>query len=95
VVRLRYAPPMDPSYIPPCAYQCRVVVQGISPLIWRRPLIRNDMLLATLHAALQISFAWSDEHLHASRIHGTEDGGARLGGPSFDKDCIAQPFPRK
>jgi Plasmid pRiA4b ORF-3-like protein len=77
---------MDPSYIPPCVYQFRVVVQGISPLIWRRLRIRSDMSLATLHAALQIVFAWSDEHLHAFRIHGKEYGCTRPGGPSFDVD---------
>ena len=72
---------MEPSYIPPSVYQFRVVLQGISPLIWRRLLLRSDMSLATLHAALQIVFAWSDEHLHAFRIHGKEYGCTRLGGP--------------
>jgi hypothetical protein len=43
---------MEPSSIPPNVYQFRVVLQGISPLIWRRLLIRSDMSLATLHAAL-------------------------------------------
>jgi hypothetical protein len=41
-------------------------VQGISPLIWRRLLIRSELSLASLHATLQIVFAWSDTHLHAS-----------------------------
>jgi Plasmid pRiA4b ORF-3-like protein len=63
-----------------------VVLQGISPLIWRRLLIRSDMSLATLHAALQSVFAWSDEPLHAFRIHGKEYGCVRLGGPHFDAD---------
>ena len=56
---------MEPSLIPSTIYQFRVVVQGISPLIWRRLLIRSDMSLATLHATLQIIFAWSDAHLQA------------------------------
>ena len=77
---------MEPSLIPSTIYQFRVVVQGISPLIWRRLLIRSDMSLATLHATLQIIFAWSDAHLHCFRIHGKEYGSARLGGPSFDAD---------
>jgi Plasmid pRiA4b ORF-3-like protein len=55
---------MEHAFTPPNVYQFRVVVQGISPLIWRRLLIRSDMSLATLHAALQIVFAWSDVHLH-------------------------------
>jgi hypothetical protein len=85
-VPLRYAPPMEPLYIPPSVYRFRVVLQGISPLIWRRLLIRSDMSLATLHAVLQIAYAWSDEHLHAFHIHGKEYGCARVGGPSFDDD---------
>jgi|Tabmets5t2r1_1033131.scaffolds.fasta_scaffold24623_3 hypothetical protein len=77
---------MEPSCIPPSVYQFRVVLQGISPLIWRRLLIRSDMSLETLHAALQIVFAWSDEHLHAFRIHGKAYGCARLSGPHFEDD---------
>jgi hypothetical protein len=83
---------MDPSYIPPCVYQFRVVVQGVSPLIWRRLLVRSDMSLATLHATLQIVFAWSDVHLHSFHIHGREYGSARLGGPSFDIDARHVPL---
>jgi hypothetical protein len=83
---------MDPSYILPCVYQFRVVVQGVSPLVWRRLLVRSDMSLATLHATLQIVFAWSDVHLHSFHIHGREYGSARLGGPSFDIDARHVPF---
>jgi hypothetical protein len=43
---------MQPSCIPPCVDQLRVILQGISPLIWRRLLIPSDMSLAILHAAL-------------------------------------------
>ena len=78
---------MDPSCIPPCVYQFRVVVQGISPLIWRRLLIRSDMSLATLHAALQIIFTWSDTYLHSFHIHGNTYGNPRLGGPHVDVDA--------
>ena len=61
---------MQPLCSLPNAYQFRVVVQGISPLIWRRLLIRSDTSLATLHAALQTVFAWSDTHLHSFHIQG-------------------------
>jgi hypothetical protein len=50
-----------------------VVVQGIGPPIWRRLLIRSDMSLATLHAALRIVFAWSDSSLHPFHIHGNRE----------------------
>ncbi len=77
---------MEPSLLPSTIYQFRVVVQGISPLIWRRICLCSDMSLATLHATLQIVFAWSDVHLHAFRIHGKEYGSTRPGGPSFEVD---------
>ena len=77
---------MEPSCIPSNIYQFRVVVQGISPLIWRRFSICSDMSLATLHTTLQIVFGWSDVHLHTFRIHGKEYGCARVGGPHFEDD---------
>ena len=60
---------MEPTLTPLNIYQFRVVVQGISPLIWRRLLVCSDMPLATLHATLQIVFAWSDVHLHYFTFH--------------------------
>jgi hypothetical protein len=91
-VPLQYAPPMEPSSIPPCVDQFRMVLQGISPLIWRRLLVRNDMSLATLHAALQVVFAWSDTYLHSFHIHGQEYGIPRLEGPHIDGDARHVPL---
>ena len=39
---------MEHVCTPPNVYQFRVVVQGISPLVWRRLLVCSDMSLATL-----------------------------------------------
>jgi hypothetical protein len=83
---------MEQIPFPPNVYQFRVALQGISPLIWRRILLCSDMSLATLHATLQIVFAWSDMHLHAFRIHGKEYGSTRPGGPSFDVDPCQVPL---
>jgi Plasmid pRiA4b ORF-3-like protein len=83
---------MGPSYIPPCVYQFRVVVQGISPLIWRRLFVLSDMSLATLHAALQVVFAWSDTYLHAFHIHGKAYSTPRLDGPHIDGDARHVPL---
>jgi pRiA4b ORF-3-like protein len=55
-------------------YQLRIVLRGISPLIWRRVLVPSNITLAHLHTILQILFAWSDEHLHSFHIHGREYG---------------------
>ena len=83
---------MEHAFTSPHVYQFRVVVQGISPLIWRRFLIPSDLSLATLHATLQIVFAWSDVHLHHFCIHGKEYGCARVGGPSFADDLRQVPL---
>jgi hypothetical protein len=83
---------MDPSCSLPNVYQFRIVVQGISPLIWRRLLIRSDMSLAALHAALQVVFAWSDTYLHAFRIHGKVYGTPRLDGAHVDVDARHVPL---
>jgi Plasmid pRiA4b ORF-3-like protein len=59
-------------------YQLRVVLRGISPLIWRRLLVRSDSTIAELHRTLQVAFGWSNEHLHRFVIHGREHGAERL-----------------
>jgi hypothetical protein len=63
-------------------YQLRIVLRGISPLIWRRVLVPGKTTLAHLHTILQILFAWSDEHLHSFYIHGKEYGSG--GAPTHD-----------
>lgn len=67
-------------------YQFRVVLVGISPLIWRRLLVQSDTTLADLHLVLQIAFDWSDDHLHQFLIHGKRCGESRSGGISFVDD---------
>ena len=70
----------------PNIYQLRVVLLGISPIIWRRLLVRGDSTIADLHDILQISFGWSDDHLHRFLIHGKQYGVAYLGGITFRDD---------
>src|SRR5713101_8361547 len=55
-------------------YQLRIVLRGISPLIWRRLLVRSDTTLAQRHLVLQLLFDWSNEHLHHFRIFGKDYG---------------------
>jgi len=58
----------------PDIYQLRIVLRGISPLIWRRLLIRGDTTLAQLHLILQTIFDWSNEHLHCFHVFGKDYG---------------------
>jgi hypothetical protein len=72
-----------PELPEPNIYQFRVILLGISPIIWRRLLVRSDSTIADLHDTLQITFGWSDDHLHRFIIHGRQYGIAYLGGITF------------
>lgn len=76
----------------PIIYQFRIVLLGISPLIWRRILVRSDHTLADFHYFLQIAFGWSDTHLHRFLIHGKEWGIHQPGGISFRNDPYQVPL---
>lgn len=67
-------------------YQFRVILVGISPLVWRRLLVRSDTTMAAFHQILQIAFDWSDDHLHQFLIHGKRCGESRSGGISYVDD---------
>ena len=70
----------------PSVYQLRVVVRGVSPLIWRRLLVPADTTIAGLHAVLQIAFGWTGTHLHRFVVQGREYGIGYVGGPGFGDD---------
>src|SRR5712692_226741 len=75
--------PESPANREPVVYQLRVILRGVSPLIWRRLLVRSDSSVADLHAILQTAFGWSDEHLNRFVIHGREYGVWHDGGIGF------------
>lgn len=58
----------------PTVYQMRIVINGISPMVWRRMLIPSEFNLCQLHRILQMSFGWGNIHLHAFQIHGKHYG---------------------
>jgi len=61
-----------------------VVLRGVSPLVWRRTLVRSDTTLAELHRVLQLVMGWEGGHLHRVRIHGRDHGSSTLGGTDAD-----------
>jgi len=65
---------MKRQRIHPDIYQLRIVLRGISPLIWRRVLVPDDTTLVQLHEIIQILFDWRDEHLHDFHIYGKDYG---------------------
>ena len=69
-----------------CVYQFKVVLRGISPMIWRRLLLRSDHGIADLHYTIQIFHGGSDSHLHRFHIHGKDCGVAHEGGLTLSDD---------
>ena len=47
------------------AVQLSARLRGVSPPVTRRLLITEQSSLAELHATLQVSFGWSDQHLYS------------------------------
>jgi hypothetical protein len=60
-------------------YQLRVYLRGVSPMVWRRLLVRSDSTIADFHDFLQIVMAWYDVHLHHFIIRGKRYGVAKEG----------------
>ena len=67
-------------------YQLKIILRGISPLIWRRLLVRAETSVAELHHILQLALGWTNSHLHRFLIHGKAYGIAYEGGIGFDDD---------
>jgi hypothetical protein len=64
-------------------YQLRITLRDVSPLVWRRVLVRSDTTIAQLHDVLQITMGWEDAHLHQFLIHGKSYGVYHEGGITF------------
>jgi hypothetical protein len=64
-------------------YQLRITLRDVSPLVWRRLLVRSDTTIAQLRDIVQIAMGWEDVHLHQFRIHGKAYGVYRGGGFTF------------
>jgi len=67
-------------------YQLHVWIRQISPMIWRRVLVRSDSTIEDLHYTLQIAFEWSDDHLNRFHIHGKDYGVYHVGGMIFQEN---------
>lgn len=56
------------------ALQLSARLRGVSPPVMRRLRIAEQSSLAELHAALQVAFGWSDQHLYTLQIRGWQFG---------------------
>jgi Plasmid pRiA4b ORF-3-like protein len=84
----------EPSVSSIAIYQLRVVLCGVSPLVWRRLLVVSETSLGELHEILQSAFGWSGEHLHRFLIHGVAYGIPHVGGTVFREDARGVPLSR-
>jgi len=73
-------------------YRLRVVLAGISPMVWRRLLVPAETSVAGLHTILQAAFGWRDEHLHRFTVHAEEYGLWRPGSAGFSRDARRVPL---
>src|SRR6266481_5518306 len=82
----------EPSVSPNAIYQLRVVLRGVSPLIWRRLLVVSETSLGELHEILRSAFGWSGEHLHRFLIHGVAYGIPHVGGSGWSRKWANEQF---
>jgi hypothetical protein len=71
------------SFSEASVYQLRVVLRAVSPLSWRRLLIRSASTIFDLHVTLEPALGWSDEHLNRFVIRGRDYGLWHGGGIGF------------
>lgn len=64
-------------------YQLHIWLRHISPMIWRRFLVKNNSTIADLHYYIQIAMGWEDIHLNQFMIRGVSYGVYHAGGMSF------------
>jgi len=46
-------------------YQFKITLAGLTPPIWRRVLVSDQLTLRDLHKVIQNSFDWADYHLYS------------------------------
>jgi hypothetical protein len=71
---------------PPEVYQLHVWWREISPMIWRRLLVRSDSIIANLHYILQMAMGWGGYYLHHFIMRGKRYGIPQPGGLGFPDD---------
>ena len=65
--------------LPSHRFAMRIDLMGVRPPIWHRIETNSDLTLDTFHMVIQVSFEWTDSHLHEFRQ--VEPGGRPTGDP--------------
>ena len=63
--------------------QLRISLRGVSPPVWRRLLIHEEITIADLQHVMQLALGWNDEHVHQFMSRGWRYGGHREGALQF------------
>ncbi|WP_034342990.1 plasmid pRiA4b ORF-3 family protein [Deinococcus misasensis] len=63
----------------PQVYQSKAILQGITPMIWRRFTVPDTLLLPQPHMVLQTLMGWENIHLYTFHIYGSTYGSASGG----------------
>ncbi|WP_430869845.1 plasmid pRiA4b ORF-3 family protein [Cupriavidus basilensis] len=56
--------------------QLQIILQGLSPPVWRRVLVPEHLTLTQLRNVIQVVMGWAGEHLHQFSIRGRHYGEA-------------------
>ena len=67
----------------PRFFDFEIVLEGVTPRVWRRFLLEHKATFADLHDAIQIATGWQNTHLHAFTDHVT---GKEVSGHILDED---------
>ncbi len=63
------------------AYQLKIELKDIKPIVWRRVLVLGKYNLKKLHDIIQLTMGWTDSHLHEFLIENR-----RYINPDYDED---------
>jgi len=75
----------------PEVYQLKLSIRHISPMIWRRLLVGNDMTLDQLHDTIQILFKWDNYYLYQFKFFARQFS-SRAGSCEDDRDVCLKDF---
>jgi hypothetical protein len=67
----------------------KIWLVGVSPMIWRRVLVRSSRTLRELHGAIQVAMGWEGIHLYQFRLRAARYGSSELWASSPDVTLAA------
>jgi hypothetical protein len=76
--------PSEPAADATTVLQVKVWLVGISPMVWRRVLVRATFTLRELHGVIQVAMSWEGIHLYVFRLRAARYGSWELSASSPD-----------